>query len=99
MCDEKLIKELKKFPCPKCDEVGNLECHHMTVKVEHLGQEIVAVGEGWICRSCNTKFMSDDLTESIVNQVSNIDSATDGVARQYIEINRSTGEMKGHAIN
>lgn len=99
MCDANLVEDLKKFPCPKCDEVGGLEWHRMTVKVEHLGKQIVAVGEGTVCQHCKTKFMSDELTESIVNQVSNVEAAIAGTSRQYVEINRSTGEMKGHAIN
>ena len=95
MNDEKFAAALKNHPCPECNEVGHLQQQHMTIRVTHKGQLVFAEGEGTVCNSCNHKFMSDALTESIANQVQRID----GGIQRYIEINRATGELKGHPIN
>lgn len=93
--DEKQFEQaLKIHPCPECETVGFLVPQHMTIKAIHKGHTIEAKGDGTMCRACNCKFMSDELTESIANQVQHID----GGFQRYIEVDRQTGKLQAHSI-
>lgn len=96
MSAENYKAALKEYPCPSCGEKGDLEEAELSVKLDYKDNMIEAKGEGTVCQACGHHFMSDELTESIANQVQRID---DGGARRYLEVNRSTGELKGHTLN
>lgn len=97
MNQQEFAEALKTLPCPECGEEGFLEPHYMQLSVSHKGRELHAEGEGSRCTACNVKFMGDELTESIVNQIEHIDGS--GGPQRYIAVNRHTGQLQGHAIH
>lgn len=82
--------DLQSFPCPNCHEAGHLTEGMLTVVVQHQGVQIEAEGMGHTCGACSTKFMNDDMTESIANQILSIDKREKNVR---LVVNRNNGEM------
>jgi hypothetical protein len=94
MDSAQIAAALKKHPCPTCGVDGQLEPQHMDIRVTHKGQEVVAEGEGTVCHACDGKFMCDELTENLANQVQRID----GGFQRYIEVDRQSGKLQAYSI-
>lgn len=86
---------LLKHPCPECSEVGHLHSQYMEIKATLNDKIVCAEGEGVVCKACNFKFMSAELTELVANQVNRI---VHGDEAQYLEV-CGTGEIVSHQLN
>lgn len=97
--DPVIEAKLKQLPCPKCGVAGALASKWVHLKMKHNNATIEAEGEGSVCiredGGCGHIHMSDELTESIANQI----AVAQGGPLKYIELNRETGEMKGHNVH
>lgn len=92
--DKDFADALLLHPCPECGEKGGLKIINMILRMEHLNQFVEASGEGVMCNFCDGKFMSDDLTENIANQINKLENKN-----TYLELNRENGSFNESFLN